>query len=123
MALSTVVLLAVCAVSCGAMLLAEHVALWAFNKHIPPTAAYTLGTATIGLWLTAWCVIIGFAMAAVAFWVIAGVGGATVITCYWVRAVASDSDGLAFWAGSVYQEAERTYGQANNGAERATGEY
>jgi hypothetical protein len=113
----------ICAAGASITLLAEHVALWSVQRHLHQAARYTVGTVTLGIWFTIWCIVIGFQLAAVAFWVIAAIGGATVITCYWVRAVASDSDGLAFWAGSVYQEAERTYGQANNGAERATGEY
>jgi hypothetical protein len=89
------------ALAASLLLLVEHVTLWPYKCLPHYTARYVLGTAALGLGLTIWATITDRLIAAVAFWAIAGCGGATVIIAYWVRGQLAKHDREAFTAGQV----------------------
>jgi len=85
----------------GAALLLEHVVLWAEPLRLQPPANYVVGTATLGAALTWWCYRHDCCQAIVAFWGIAGIGGAVVTGAYWTRHVVRQLDARAYEAGAV----------------------
>jgi hypothetical protein len=85
----------------GTALLLEHLALWQEPLRLKPPASYVVGTATLGTALTWWTLRQQCPQAAVAFWGIAGMGGAVVTTAYWLRHVVRQLDARAFQAGTV----------------------
>jgi hypothetical protein len=85
----------------GTALLVEHLALWQEPLRLKPPASYVVGTATLGTALTWWTLRQQCPQAAVAFWGIAGMGGAVVTTAYWLRHVVRQLDDRAFQAGTV----------------------
>lgn len=78
----------------GALLLVEHMAFRDRRWRLTRPQSYVVGTATLGLCQTGWALTTGYGVAAIAFWVIAGVGGAVVVGAYWIegRLAAVQSD-------------------------------
>lgn len=72
----------------AAVLLLEHLLCWGRPWRLTRPQAYTVGTATLSLCFTGWALttpdVTGEA-AAIAWWIIAGTGGAVVSIAYWVR--------------------------------------
>jgi hypothetical protein len=95
------------ALAAGA-LVAEHAALWGKRWRLSRPAAYALGTATLGTAFVGWAVQQGEYKAAVAWCVIAGMGGAVVTTAYYVRGRVALSDTAAFDTGYQVGYAEGT---------------
>lgn len=85
----------------GTVLLIEHIALWNEPLRLRPPASYVVGTATLGAAFTWWTLRQHCPQAAVAFWGIAGIGGAVVSAAYWARHVVHQLDDRAFRAGTV----------------------
>ena len=88
----------------GALLVAEHVALWHEPWRLRRPAAYTLGIATLGTVFAWWCHRHQHrhAQEALAAWgVIATLGGAATWVAYWLRGRLEDLDARALRAGQV----------------------
>lgn len=94
-------------------LLLEHIAFW--NTGLKRTEAYTLGVATLGIGFTAWSMNPGNVHPAVAFWVIAGVGGFTVVSAYWVRSRVEVIRKRARGAGAAAEETAEPDSEELNG--------
>jgi hypothetical protein len=99
------------AAGCGATLAAAHVGLWQFQAHIPKIAAYTIGVGIIGFWFSLWSVLADMPVAAVAFWAIAGAGGVTIVTCYWIRTLLEQHETALFRAGATHEQANSATGE------------
>jgi hypothetical protein len=85
----------------GALLLLEHLALWDEPFRLNRAQAYALGTVTLGACFTWWALRARMPSAAVAWWLIAALGGTPVMVAYWVRWVLGCLDGRALHAGQV----------------------
>ena len=70
----------------SSLLILEHLLLWDVRDRLPLTARYTLGTAAIGAGVTWTSLRRNDPIAAVAFWAIAGMGGALIVSAHWMRA-------------------------------------
>lgn len=69
----------------GALLLVEHLAFRDRRWRLTRPQSYVVGTATLGLCQTGWAMATANDQAAIAFWVIAAVGGAVVVGAYWIE--------------------------------------
>lgn len=82
----------------AALLLAGHVGLYDKLSRIE---AYAYGTSAIGAGLTHYCLRSDQADAAMAFWLLAGLGGATVAACYKAREILREERQQGMLAGGL----------------------
>lgn len=82
-------------------LVVEHLAFWERPWRLSRPASYGLGTATLGLVFTWWARRNRAEESALAWWIIAGLGGSAVVTAHWFRRSLSELDARALAAGRV----------------------
>lgn len=99
------------------LLLIEHLVCWFWlpARKLAYGPRYTLGTLALGLGMVVWGVLTDRLISAVAFFTIAGSGGALVVAAYWLIATwLQEIDGVdkrAFLAGTIAKD-EGTDGAA-----------
>lgn len=83
------------AVLAAALLLVEHMIFRDRQWRLTRVQSYIVGVATLVLCFTGWAASTNNGQSAIALWVIAGAGGATVVIAYWIEeriaSVRSDS--------------------------------
>jgi hypothetical protein len=99
-----VIELGICTAACALSLIAEHIGLWHSPWRLSRPACYVVGTATIGLWWSIWCLWIGFAVFAVAFWSMLIGAGVWIVLAYWLRATLAKKDDAAYTAGLLSRQ-------------------
>lgn len=96
--------LGICTAACAISLIAEHVGLWHLPWRLSRPTSYVVGTATIALWYSVWCLWLGYAVFAVALWSMLIGAGTWIILAYWLRGVFAKKDEGAFTAGQLSRQ-------------------
>lgn len=99
----------------GALLLVEHLVFRDRRWRLTRPQSYVVGTATIGICHTGWATTTNNADAAIAFWVIAAVGGAVVVGSYWIEARLADVRQDAQMSGMTAEAARGIIEDADSG--------
>jgi hypothetical protein len=95
-----------------ALLFAEHVALWPYQERLHQVARYVIGTATIGIGVTLTAALLNVWLIAIAFWCVAGPGGALIVSLWWARGIDAARIDAATDAGMLAGQAREESGSA-----------